>query len=110
MDLAEKFGCQGLMGIHWRHRIMDANAGYQARYSWEKSLSPAEYFQNFRWPRSGVRRQKNSPRSWTRPTATESCFAPLRVRLRTATTKSTNIPATMMRPSNTGTAMNPRRT
>jgi len=47
MDRAEKFGCQGLMGIHWRHRITDANAGYQARYSWEKNLSPAEYFQKF---------------------------------------------------------------
>lgn len=47
MDRAEKFGCQGLLGIHWRHRILDANAGYQARYSWEKDLTPAEYFQKF---------------------------------------------------------------
>jgi len=47
MDLAEKYGCQGLLGIHWRHRIMDANAGYQARYSWDKTLPPAEYFQKF---------------------------------------------------------------
>ena len=47
MDRAEKFGCQGLLGIHWRHRIMDANAGYQARYSWDKALPPAEYYQKF---------------------------------------------------------------
>jgi hypothetical protein len=47
MDRAEKFGCQGLLGIHWRHRIMDVNAGYQARNSWEKGLAPAEYFQKF---------------------------------------------------------------
>jgi hypothetical protein len=47
MDRAQKFGCQGLMGIHWRHRIMDANAGFQARYSWEATLKPQTYFQAF---------------------------------------------------------------
>jgi hypothetical protein len=40
IDRAEKFGCQGLLGIHWRHRIMDANAGFQARRSWDASLKP----------------------------------------------------------------------
>ena len=30
MDLAEQYGCQGLMGIHWRHRIMDVDAGFQS--------------------------------------------------------------------------------
>ena len=47
MDLAEKYGCQGLMGIHWRHRIMDADAGFQSRYSWQKSLTPTRFFQAF---------------------------------------------------------------
>jgi hypothetical protein len=47
MDLAEKYGCQGLMGIHWRHRIMDANAGFQSRYSWKKDLTPTQFFQSF---------------------------------------------------------------
>jgi len=47
MDRADRFGCQGLLGIHWRHRIMDANAGFQSRYSWEKSLQPADYYQAF---------------------------------------------------------------
>jgi hypothetical protein len=47
MDLAEKYGCQGLMGIHWRHRIMDANAGFQSRYSWQKGLTPTRFFQSF---------------------------------------------------------------
>jgi hypothetical protein len=47
MDRAEKFGCQGLLGIHWRHRITDANAGFQARYSWEKTLQPAEYYRAY---------------------------------------------------------------
>ncbi|MCC6364756.1 MAG: hypothetical protein IT165_14645, partial [Bryobacterales bacterium] len=27
MNLAEQYGCQGLIGIHWRHRIVDPNAG-----------------------------------------------------------------------------------
>jgi hypothetical protein len=47
MDRAQKFGCQGLMGIHWRHRIMDANAGFQARDSWEQTLTPEAYFRAF---------------------------------------------------------------
>ena len=47
MDLAEKYGCQGLLGIHWRHRIMDVDAGFQSRYSWDKTLSPTRFFQDF---------------------------------------------------------------
>ena len=33
-----------MIGIHWRHRIVDPTAGYQARFSWDKRLTPAEYF------------------------------------------------------------------
>ncbi|MGO8736682.1 MAG: hypothetical protein ACLQVM_28270 [Terriglobia bacterium] len=47
MDLAEQNGCQGLLGIHWRHRIMDIDAGFQAGYSWNKELTPARFFQVF---------------------------------------------------------------
>jgi len=47
MDLAERYGCQGLLGIHWRHRIMDANAGFQSRYSWDRQLTPKVFFQAF---------------------------------------------------------------
>jgi hypothetical protein len=47
MDLAEQYGCQGLMGIHWRHRIMDVDAGFQSSYSWDKSLTPTQFFQHF---------------------------------------------------------------
>ena len=58
MDLAEQYGCQGLLGIHWRHRIMDSDAGFQAGYSWSKELTPAKFFQGFaqaqaRKPRAG---------------------------------------------------------
>jgi hypothetical protein len=28
---AEDLGCQGILGIHWRHRIVDPTAGYLAR-------------------------------------------------------------------------------
>ncbi len=47
MDLAEQYGCQGLMGIHWRHRIMDVDAGFQSGYSWDKNLTPTQFFQRF---------------------------------------------------------------
>ncbi len=47
MDLAEKYGCQGLLGIHWRHRIMDIDAGFQSRYSWQKDLTPTKFFQSY---------------------------------------------------------------
>ncbi len=45
MDRAKKFGCQGLLGIHWRHRIMEANSTFQSRRSWDESLKPEPYFQ-----------------------------------------------------------------
>jgi hypothetical protein len=47
MDLAEQYGCQGLMGIHWRHRIMDVDAGFQSGCSWDKGLTPTKFFQRF---------------------------------------------------------------
>jgi hypothetical protein len=47
INRAEKFGCQGLLGIHWRHRMMDADAGFQARRSWDGSLKPDDYFRSF---------------------------------------------------------------
>jgi hypothetical protein len=47
LNLAEQYGCQGVLGIHWRHRIVDPTAGYQARFSWDKRLSPANYFKAY---------------------------------------------------------------
>jgi hypothetical protein len=47
MDLAEQYGCQGVLGIHWRNRIMDIDAGFQSGYSWNKNLTPAKFFQGF---------------------------------------------------------------
>lgn len=47
MQLAEDFGCQGLLGIHWRHRIVDPTVGFQSRASWEKEIKPAAYYQSY---------------------------------------------------------------
>ena len=47
IDLAEKYGCQGVLGIHWRNRMMNADAGFQSRASWDRTLKPAEFFQAF---------------------------------------------------------------
>ena len=47
MNLAEQYGCQGLMGIHWRHRMMDVDAGFQSANSWEKGLAPSQFFQRY---------------------------------------------------------------
>ncbi len=47
MNLAETYGCQGMIGIHWRHRIVDPTAGYQARFSWDRGLKPADYYQAY---------------------------------------------------------------
>ncbi|MGH9447256.1 MAG: hypothetical protein ACRD3O_16195, partial [Terriglobia bacterium] len=47
MNLAEQYGCQGVFGIHWRTRIMDANAGFFSRRCWESSLDPKRYFHSF---------------------------------------------------------------
>jgi hypothetical protein len=47
MDQAEQFGCAGVLGLHWRHRIMDADAALNARYSWDKTLQPEGFFKAF---------------------------------------------------------------
>ncbi|HTV53357.1 MAG TPA: hypothetical protein VMI06_00405 [Terriglobia bacterium] len=47
MDLAFQYGCQGVFGIHWRTRIINANAGFLSRHAWQGSLRPEEYFQSY---------------------------------------------------------------
>ena len=47
MNRAADFGCQGLLGIHWRHRIMDINAGFQSRYSWDRTLQSEQYYSTY---------------------------------------------------------------
>ncbi len=45
MALAEQYGCQGVLGIHWRHRIIDPVAGYLARRCWDADLKSATHYQ-----------------------------------------------------------------
>ena len=53
LNRAADFGCQGLLGIHWRHRIVDPTAGYQARFSWDPKLAPAEYYKAYARTQAG---------------------------------------------------------
>ena len=47
MNLAANYGCQGVLGIHWRHRVVDPAAGFQARFSWDRTLTPASYYEAY---------------------------------------------------------------
>ncbi len=47
MNRAQNFGCQGVLGIHWRHRIVDPTATYLARASWDGDLTANKHYQNF---------------------------------------------------------------
>jgi hypothetical protein len=47
VELAAKYGCQGILGIHWRHRIMDSTAGYLAKATWNTALTPAAHFADY---------------------------------------------------------------
>ena len=47
LDDAQKKGCQGILGIHWRTRAVEEVAGYTFRRAWEPALTPAAYFARF---------------------------------------------------------------
>ena len=47
MNRAQKFGCQGVLGIHWRHRIVDPTATYLSRASWDSELTATKHYRNF---------------------------------------------------------------
>ncbi|MGH9616528.1 MAG: hypothetical protein ACRD28_07270, partial [Acidobacteriaceae bacterium] len=49
MDLnrAQNFGCSGVLGIHWRHRIVDPTATYLARAAWDGNLTASAHYENF---------------------------------------------------------------
>jgi hypothetical protein len=56
MNRAVEFGCQGLLGIHWRHRIVDPTAGFQARFSWDAGLKPSAYYAAYARTQAGGER------------------------------------------------------
>jgi hypothetical protein len=47
MKRAQDFGCQGMLGIHWRQRIIDPTATYFARAGWNSALTAAEHYRSF---------------------------------------------------------------
>lgn len=47
MKRAREFGCQGMLGIHWRHRIVDPTATYFSRAAWNPALTAADHYQDF---------------------------------------------------------------
>jgi hypothetical protein len=47
LQRAEQFGCQGVLGIHWRHRIVDPTAAYMARRFWAQTLETQQYYQAY---------------------------------------------------------------
>jgi hypothetical protein len=47
MKRAQDFGCQGMLGIHWRHRITDPTATYLARAGWDKELTAPAHYRSF---------------------------------------------------------------
>lgn len=42
---ARQFGADGMIGIHWRTRVIDHNASYFARSLWQPDLSPDDFYQ-----------------------------------------------------------------
>jgi hypothetical protein len=47
MRRAQDLGCQGMLGIHWRHRVVDPTATYLARASWNRELATADHYRKF---------------------------------------------------------------
>ena len=47
MRHAQDLGCQGVLGIHWRHRVIDPTATYLARASWNRKLGASDHYRNF---------------------------------------------------------------
>ena len=47
MKRAQDFGCQGILGIHWRHRIVDPTATYLARACWDRELTASNHYRSF---------------------------------------------------------------
>jgi hypothetical protein len=47
MRRAQDLGCQGMLGIHWRHRIVDPTATYFARASWNRDLTAPDHYRKF---------------------------------------------------------------
>jgi len=47
MKHAEELGCQGMLGIHWRSRIVNPTATYFARANWDATLTARRHYITF---------------------------------------------------------------
>jgi len=47
MQRAQSYGCEGMLGIHWRHRIVDPTATYFARAAWDPALTATAHYRSF---------------------------------------------------------------
>ena len=47
MRRADELRCQGVLGIHWRHRIVDPTATYFASAGWNASLKAVDHYARF---------------------------------------------------------------
>ncbi len=47
MKRAQDFACQGILGIHWRHRVVDPTATYLARACWDPELTAPNHYRSF---------------------------------------------------------------
>ncbi|MBE2239555.1 MAG: hypothetical protein IAE81_17330 [Caldilineaceae bacterium] len=47
LSLAEQYGCQGVLGIHWRHRIVDPTATYMARRFWNEQEDATSHYRHY---------------------------------------------------------------
>ncbi|MFZ1771475.1 MAG: hypothetical protein WAU00_19860, partial [Caldilinea sp.] len=47
LSLAEQYGCQGVLGIHWRHRIVDPTAIYMARRFWNEQEDAGSHYRTY---------------------------------------------------------------
>ena len=47
LQLAQDLDCTGMIGIHWRHRIVDPVATYMARRSWDNSYTTEQHYMEY---------------------------------------------------------------
>ena len=67
LQRAEQFGCQGVLGIHWRHRIVDPTAVYMARRFWDDKLETQRYYEAYAATQAAAPRAPNWPAFWSMP-------------------------------------------
>lgn len=53
---AQSLGCQGMLGIHWRNRIVDPTATFFARALWDTTLTSADNYRFYSRTQAGGER------------------------------------------------------